>query len=171
MKFFKNFDNYFTPLLIIALVLMLGSNIFWLFNKQPLTDNLQIRETTSEIIFSVSESYDVQVDENRTHWVTDTYSFESDLNDSRTQAVISVIDEIQSRKRKAPTTGGVGVHGPQINLLVSIDYRVGDQFFNLVMTNERNVMFDLGSNPTSYTLQKGDLEKIAAVIKQHGTKI
>ena len=159
-----------TPFVLLLLIALLGSGVFWFFNKQPLSENMQIRQATGEIMLSVTETFEVHPDENRTHWENETYTLSRTVGTTEMQSVISVLDEIQSRKQRTHNIGGVTVHGPSVYLLVSMEYRIDDRICHVVMTNERNIMTDLGSEPTVYTLQKGDIEKMASIIKQYGIK-
>ena len=167
MNLFKNSDNYITPIIILLLIGVLVKNTFWLFDKNPLSDDIGIRNATTEITFSVSESYEVKVDENRTHWETDTVTLKADLAEKSVQDIIKVMDEISSRSRKAGI-GSVTIHGPSITTVVGISYMVDDKYIDLVMTNEQNIMYNMADS-SCYTLNKGDLDKIAAAIKQYAT--
>ena len=57
MNLFKDNDNYITPIVVLLLIWFLVRSVFWFFDKNPLSDNIYIRNATSEITFSVSESY------------------------------------------------------------------------------------------------------------------
>ena len=81
------------------------------------------------------------------------------------------MDEIQSRKRNSGNIGAITVGGAAIDMDVSFEYRVNSRYISLVMTNERNVMFDMGTKSVVYTLQDGDLGKLFQAIKQYGTKL
>ena len=162
-------DKQHTPLtdiLAYCLVLLLVANGYWFFNQKSLSDNTDMLKATSEISISASE----KVVDNGLEYL-ETYCIKGDLNNPDVQAVISVMDEIQSRKRNNGNIGGVTVAGPAIDMDVSFDYRINDRYVSLVMTNERNVMFDMGTRSVAYTLQDGDLGKLFQVIKQYGTKL
>ena len=162
-------DKQHTPLtdiLAYCLVLLLVANGYWFFNQKSLSDNTDMLKATSEISISASE----KVVDNGLEYL-ETYCIKGDLNNPDVQAVISVMDEIQSRKRNNGNIGGVTVAGPAIHMDVSFDYRINDRYVSLVMTNERNVMFDMGTRSVAYTLQDGDLGKLFQVIKQYGTKL
>ena len=162
-------DKQHTPLtdiLAYCLVLLLVANGYWFFNQKSLSDNTDMLKATSELSISASE----KVVDNGLEYL-ETYCIKGDLNNPDVQAVISVMDEIQSRKRNNGNIGGVTVAGPAIDMDVSFDYRINDRYVSLVMTNERNVMFDMGTRSVAYTLQDGDLGKLFQVIKQYGTKL
>ena len=167
MNLFKDNDNYITPIVVLLLIWFLVRSVFWFFDKNPLSDNIDIKNSTTEITFSVSESYEVKVDENRTHWETDTVTLKADLAEKSVQDIIKVMDEISSRSRKAGI-GSVTIHSPSINTVVGISYMVDDKYIDLVMTNEQNIMYNMADS-SCYTLNKGDLDKIAAAIKQYAT--
>ena len=157
--------NKKTTLLIIVVITLLAGNLFWFFNKQPLSDNTDIRKATSEISIDATE----KISDNGMARL-ETYWIKGDLNNPDVQAVIKVMDEIQSRKRNSGNIGGITLAGPAIDIDVSFGYLIDNRYVYLIMTNERNVMFDMGTKSIAYTLQDGELEKLFQTIKQYGTK-
>ena len=159
-------DFSISNILAYGLVLILIANIFWLFNKNPLSDNTEIRNTTTPIHVSCSETKRSGPDGMGIDLYY-TYSFKGDITDDSVQALIKTMDEISSRKRKLDSVGGVAIYGGADNSDISISYMIDDRYIDLVMTNEKDVMFDMGTEGAAYTLNEGDFEKLVEIIKQY----
>lgn len=157
-------DFSISNILAYGLVLVLIANIFWLFNKSPLSENTEIRKATTEISVSCSETKRSGPDGTGSALYY-TYSFKGDITDDSVQALIKTMDEISSRKRKLESVGGVTIYGGADNSDISISYMIDDCYIDLVMTNEKDVMFDMGTEGAAYTLNEGDFEKLIEIIK------
>ena len=161
----------FTDILVAGLVLVMVINIFWFFNKKPLTKNLNLEDSTGNIRFAFSESVKEDRGDEGTYYNYITYYIDEDFNDEKIKPILDVLDGIQSRKRLSGR-GSILVHTAGMSDL-SVTFMVDNHYYDYILTDRDNIMRCLSPNSNeiiSITLNDGDFEKIASAIKQHGTE-
>ena len=160
-----------TPFVLLLLIALLGSGVFWFFNKKPLTKNLNLEDSTGNIRFAFSESVKEDRGDEGTYYNYITYYIDADFNDEKIKPILDVLDGIQSRKRLSGR-GSILVHTAGMSDL-SVTFMVDNHYYDYILTDRDNIMRCLSPNSNeiiSITLNDGDFEKIASAIKQHGTE-
>lgn len=160
-----------TDIFAAGLVLIMVINIFWFFNKKPLTKNLNLEASTGNIRFAFSESVKEDRGDKGTYYNYITYYIDAGFNDEKIKPILDVLDGIQSRKRLSGR-GSILVHTTGMSDL-SVTFMVGNHYYDYILTDRDNIMRCHSPNSSdiiSITLNDGDFEKIASAIKQYGTE-
>lgn len=155
-----------TDILAAGLVLVMLINIFWLLNKKPLSENLDIENFQGNVSISLLQS--VGVESGDGIYVKDVVTtISGDVNDDDVQKVIEVMKSIQSRKRFSGK-GSILTYTTGINT-IEIEYRTKDYYQSFILTDRDNIMRSMGEKGiTSYTLSDDAFEKLSKVILEYG---
>lgn len=169
MKFFKSFDNYITPLIIIALIALFAANMFWLFDKKTLSENLDIQNASEDITFYYSESITEDRGDEGIYYIDNIYTISSPIDDEKIQPLLNVLNQIESRKRSSGN-GSILVHTTGMSKLY-IEFFINDDFYSYILTDRDNIMrchSPVTGEIISITLGDGDFETLAESIKLYG---
>ena len=158
-----------TPFVLLLLIALLGSGVFWFFNKQPLTKNLMLDKATSEITFYFSETVPKDKGDEGIYYLKENYYVKGTYNDKEIKPILNVMDIMKSRKRFGGQ-GDILVGFTGMNT-INIEFWINDDFYSYTFTDRDNIM--RGHKPhtrdvISITLNDGDFETLASLIKHYG---
>lgn len=159
------------PPIIYILIGFMIVNLVWLFSQQSLTKNLKLENATGNIRFDFSESVTEDSGDGGIYYNYKTYTVEADFNDDKIKPILDVLDSINSRKRLSGQ-GSILVHMTGMSDL-SVTFMIDEDYYDYILTDRDNIMrchSPKNGEIISITLNDGDFQKIASVIKQYGTE-
>ena len=158
-----------TNIIMYGLVLILAVNFIWFFNRKPLSDNLKLKQVEGEITFYYSESVTEDRGDAGVYYVDNVYIVKGDIKEPDIISVLEHLDKIKSRKRISGY-GNILTHITGMSK-VYIEFNVDNDFYSYILTDRDNIM-RCHSPETgkiiNITLNNGDFETIASVIKLYG---